>query len=168
MTTISAIGAALATTALSLVVWPAKHGWAQVVLERQSSTPTAETAASSGATTTALVVMWAVAVLVILATLAKAADLRRKRDLEAVVIQARVSDALLRDPRLFSLPIAATAHVPLWKGSPVTITVTGQVPSEDLRQTALRLIEREAFQVRQDLVVESRMGLAPAMARRSA
>jgi hypothetical protein len=156
----------LAITALSLVVSPA-NGWAQVVLERQGSSPTAESAAS-GAMTTALVVMWAVVVLVILGALAKTADLRRKRDLEAIVVQARVSDALLRDPRLFSLPIAATAHVPLWRGSPITITVAGEVPSEDLREAALRLIGREAAQVRQDVVVESRIGLAPTMARRSA
>ena len=26
---------------------------------------------------------------------------------------------VLRDPRLFSLPITPTAHVPLWKGTPV-------------------------------------------------
>jgi hypothetical protein len=166
MTTIIAIGAVLAITALSLVVSPA-NGWAQVVLERQGSSPTAESAAS-GAMTTALVVMWAVVVLVILGALAKTADLRRKRDLEAIVVQARVSDALLRDPRLFSLPIAATAHVPLWRGSPITITVAGEVPSEDLREAALRLIGREAAQVRQDVVVESRIGLAPTMARRSA
>jgi hypothetical protein len=167
MTTIMAIGAALATTALSPVVWPA-DGWAQVVLERQGSSPTAESAASSGAMTTALVVMWAVAVLVILGALAKVADLRRQRDLEAIVVQARVSDALLRDPGLFSLPITATAHVPLWRSSPVTITVAGQVPSEDLSEAALRLIEREAAQLRRDVVVESRIGLGPTMARRSA
>jgi hypothetical protein len=166
MTTIIAISAVLAITALSLVVSPA-NGWAQVVLERQGSSPTAESAAS-GAMTTALVVMWAVVVLVILGALAKTADLRRKRDLEAIVVQARVSDALLRDPRLFRLPIAATAHVPLWRGSPITITVAGEVPSEDLREAALRLIGREAAQVRQDVVVESRIGLAPTMARRSA
>src|SRR5438132_14398272 len=75
-------------------------------------------------------------------------DLKRKRDGEAVVVQARISDAVLRDPRLFSLPITPTARVPLWKGSPVTVEVAGQVPSDDLRQVALGVIEREATHLR--------------------
>jgi hypothetical protein len=64
--------------------------------------------------------------------------------------------------------LANGAHVPLWRGSPITITVAGQVPSEDLSEAALRLIERGVAQLRQDVVVESRIGLAPTMARRSA
>jgi len=109
-----------------------------------------------------------VAVLVILGVLVKMLDLKRKRDGEAVVVQAQISDAVLRDPRLFSLPITPTARVPLWKGSPITVEVAGQVPSDDLRQAALHLIEREASHLRSDVRVESRIGVVPTMVRRSA
>jgi hypothetical protein len=95
-------------------------------------------------------------------------DLKRKREGEAVVVQARISDAVLRDPRLFSLPITPTAHVPLWKGTPVTVEVAGQVPSEDLREAAVSLVEREASQLGPEVRVESRIGIVPTMARRSA
>ncbi len=118
--------------------------------------------------TTAVVVASLLAVLVVLGALIKMMDLKRKRESEAVVIQARVSDAVLRDPRLFSLPITPTAHVPLWKGTPVTVRSRGEVPSEDLRQAALNLIEREASQLGSEVRVESRVGVVPTMARRSA
>jgi len=87
---------------------------------------------------------------------------------QAVVVQARISDAVLRDPRLFSLPITPTARVPLWKGTPVTVEVAGQVPSEDLRDAAIGLIEREASQFGPEVRIESRIGVVPTMARRSA
>jgi hypothetical protein len=159
--TIATIRSALVTTTLSLM-WPAP-GWAQVILERQAPGQAPEATAPSGTMTTAVVVALGIAVLVILVMLAKMADLRRKRETEAVVIQARISDAILRDPGLFNFPITPTAHVPLRKGSPVTVEVAGQVPSEDIRQAALRLIEREAAQVHHDVRVESRIGVVPTM-----
>jgi len=104
----------------------------------------------------------------ILAALVKMWDLKRKREGEAVVVQSQISDALLREPALFSLAVTPTAHVPLWKGSPVTVEVAGQVPSEDLRDAALRAIEREASRLRYDVRIESRIGVVPTMARKSA
>ena len=163
----TAMRTALVTTTLASM-WPAKNGWAQVILERQAPGQAPETSAPSGAVTTAVVVALGIAVLVIIAALAKMADLRRKRETEAVVIQSRISDAILRDPGLFSFPITPTAHVPLWRGSPATIEVAGQVPSEDIRETTLRLVEREARQVRPDVRIESRIGVVPAMVQRSA
>ena len=118
--------------------------------------------------TTAAVLTSLLAVLVVLVALVKMLDLKRRRDSEAIVVQARISDAILRDPRLFSLPITPTAHVPLWKGSPVTLEVAGHVPSEDLRQAAVNLVEREASQLGPEIHIESKLGIEPALARRSA
>jgi len=114
----------------------------------------------------ALVIGLIVTVLVILGVLVKMWDLKRKRESEAVIVQSQISDALLQEPALFSLAITPTAHVPLWKGSPVTVDVAGQVPSDDLRQAALRVVEREASRLRSDVQVESRIGVVPAMAER--
>jgi hypothetical protein len=143
-------------------------GWAQVVVGPQGSSSTSGGAAQSNAMTTAVVVASVLVILVVLGALIKMLDLKRKRDGEAVIVQARLSDAVLRDPRLFSLPITPTAHVPLWKGSPVTVDLAGQVPSDDLRQAAIQLVEREASQLGPDVRIESRIGVAPTMARRSA
>jgi hypothetical protein len=156
------------TAALSLVVgWPAKT-WAQGVIGPQASSNASGGATQSSAMSTAVVAASILAVLVILAALIKMLDLKRKREGEAIVVQARISDAVLRDPRLFSLPITPTAHVPLWKGSPVTVEVGGHVPSEDLRQAAIHLVEREASQLGPDIRIEPKIGVEPPMARRSA
>jgi len=125
-------------------------------------------ATQPGVVTTAVVVASLLAVLVVLGALIKMLDLKRKRNDQAVVVQARISDAVLRDPRLFSLPITPTAHVPLWKGTPVTVEVAGQVPSDDLRDAAIGLIEREASQLGPEVRVESRIGIVPTMTRRTA
>ena len=166
MKALSATSTALITTALSLVGSRGRT-WAQGVVGPQASS-NASGGAQSSAMTTAVVVASILAVLVILGALIKMLDLKRKRDGEAIVVQARISDAVLRDPRLFSLPITPTAHVPLWKGSPVTVEVGGHVPSEDLRQAAIHLVEREASQLGPDVRIESKIGVEPTMARRSA
>jgi hypothetical protein len=168
MKTIGTTNAGLVTSALALVAWPAKNVWAQGVVGPQASGSASGGATPSGSVTTAVVVASLLAVLVVLGALIKMLDLKRKRDTEAVVVQARISDAVLRDPRLFSLPITPTAHVPLWKGTPVTVEVAGQVPSDDLRDAAIGLIEREAAQLGPEVRVESRIGVVPTMARRSA
>jgi hypothetical protein len=156
------------TSVLALVAAPVTAAWAQGVVGPQATGSASSGATESGAMTTAVVVASLLAVLVVLGALIKMMDLKRKRESEAVVIQARISDAVLRDPRLFSLPITPTAHVPLWKGTPVTVEVAGQVPSEDLRQAALNLIDREVSQLGSEVRVESRVGVVPTMARRSA
>lgn len=166
MKALSATRTVLIATALSLVGPPGKT-WAQGVVGPQASSNVSSGAPSS-AMTTAVVVASILAVLVILGALIKMLDLKRKRDGEAIVVQARISDAVLRDPRLFSLPITPTARVPLWKGSPVTVELGGHVPSEDLRQAAIHLVEREASQLGPDIRIEPKIGVEPTMARRSA
>ncbi len=164
MKTLEAVRAVLITTALA--TWPVRRGWAQVLVGPPASgaSPSSDATPLGGMTVFA-VVGAAVVMLLILGALVTMLDLKRKRDGEAVVVQAQISDAVLRDPRLFSLPITPTAHVPLWKGSPVTVEVAGQVPSDDLRRVALGVIEREAAHLRPDVQIESRIGVVPTMAR---
>ena len=161
MKILRAVRALLITTGFLLVPWPARRGWAQSV-----GAPATSGTQSDG--TAGAVIILVIAMLLIIGVLVKIFDLKRKREGEAVVVQAQLSDAVLRDPALFSLPITPTAHVPLWKGSPVTVEVAGQVPSDDLRLAALRVVEREASHLRPDVRIESRIGVVPTMARRSA
>jgi hypothetical protein len=97
--------------------------------------------------------------LVVVGGAVKLFDLKRAREAAAIQLQAQVSDALLRDPDLFGLAVTPTAHVPLWTGTPVTIEVTGQVPTPEMRERALRAVRAEAARVRTDLVIEDRLSL---------
>jgi hypothetical protein len=97
------------------------------------------------------------ALLVIVGVAVKAYDFKRKREAEAVHLQAQISDALLRDERLFGLPVTPTAHVPFWSGSPATVEVSGEVPSSDVERAALAIVEQEAKRLRPDVTVVDRM-----------
>jgi hypothetical protein len=144
---------------LSLLVLPAARAWAQA--PPSPITPPAGGAASSGGGAgTAAVVLLVLALLVIVGVGVKIYDLKRKREAEAVHLQAQISDALLREKLLFGLPITPTARVPIWKGS-ATIEVAGQVPSPQERDTALRIIRAEAARIRSDFQIEDRLAVVP-------
>jgi len=76
----------------------------------------------------AMVIGFLIISALILAVLVKMWDLKRKRESEAVIVQSQISDALLREPALFNLAVTPTAHVPLWKGSPVTVESPAKCP----------------------------------------
>jgi hypothetical protein len=114
----------------------------------------------------ATVLVLLVGLLVIVGIGVKLYDLKRKREAEGVHLQAQVSDALLRDPSLFGLPVTPTAHVPWWSGTPARLEVVGRVPDPELRDRVLQLVEREARQIRSDVAVVDRLHIeAPAHAR---
>jgi hypothetical protein len=120
--------------------------------------------AAGGASALSIIVVLAVLMLALGVTV-KLFDLRRKREGEAVQLQAQVSDALLRDPALFSLPITPTARVPFWSGSPATIEIAGQVPDPEMRERVLRIARAEAKRIRPDVKVEDRLAVVPLAAR---
>ena len=70
-------------------------------------------------------------------------DLKRKREDEAVSLQSHISDALLLDRSLAGLVITALASGSLWRHSPVVIAIAGTVPTPELRDTVMRLVEQE-------------------------
>jgi hypothetical protein len=138
--------------------------WAQVA---PVTVPPSASAASSGAgTVTMLAVLGGLIVIVAIGV--KLYDLKRKREADAVHLQAQLSDALLREPSLFGTPITPTVHVPMWSGTPATIEVTGEVPSPEIREGALRIIRAEASRVRADFVIDDRMHLVARSATRAA
>jgi len=143
----------------------AARAWAQAspspVMPPATTPPPAD--AGSGTAIAAVVVV--VGLLVIIGVAVKLFDLRRKRESEAVQLQAQVSDALLRDPSLAGLPLTPTARVPIWTGSPATIDITGQVPNDLVKEVALRLVRDEAFRIRPDVQIEDRLSVVPTMAR---
>lgn len=141
------------------------RGWAQGVAQ---PLPPAGGSSWEGGSTIAAGAAIAVAMLLITVMLVKMFDLKRKREAEAVHLQAQVADALLREQSLFRLAITPTARVPLWGGSPAVIELAGQVPSEAELRAVLRVVQQEASRVRADVRIESRIGVVPVMGRRVA
>ena len=89
-------------------------------------------------------ILLGVAVLAVIAAIAKTVDMRRKREDDAVHLQAQIADALLRDRMLASLPVMAAVHIPIWRKQPAIVQMRGQVPTAELRQAILRVAAQEA------------------------
>jgi hypothetical protein len=92
---------------------------------------------------------------------------RRKRLEEALVLQAHVSDVLLRESQLRGLMITPTARVPIRRARPVTIEVAGQVPTPELRETVLGLVRAEVSRGRSGVITEDHLFIDPSMHRAS-
>jgi hypothetical protein len=100
------------------------------------------------------------ATLVFLA-IGKMHDFWSKRKEQAAELEARVNGALFEHVAFLRSSVAPTIRVPFWTGSPVRITMRGEVPSSRLEQSALRLAEEAASRVRSDYSIENRMTVAP-------
>lgn len=109
-----------------------------------------------------IVVATMLLLIVLLGGAVKLYDLKRKREDEAVAAQARVSDALLMDATLAGLPLTPTAHLPLWRGTPLVVEITGAVPRPELREAAVDVAKREIGRSRSDFQIEDRIAVDPA------
>jgi hypothetical protein len=119
--------------------------------------------ASSGSM--AILVFIVIGMLVLIGVGVKMYDLKRKREAEGVALQARVSDALMREPNLFALAVTPTAYVPWWSGTPVRLDVTGRVPAPEAREQVLRVVDTEARQIRPDITIVDRLQIDAALSR---
>ena len=115
-----------------------------------------------------IVVAAMLSLVVLLGIGVKLYDLNRKRAEEAVAAKARVSDALLMDASLAGLPLTPTAHVPLWKGTPLVVEIKGAVPRAELRSAAVDVARREISRSRSDFQVEDHIKVDPAILTRAA
>jgi hypothetical protein len=91
--------------------------------------------------------------------LIKLLDLEHRRQAAAVVVQAHLSDALLRQPELVSMRVIPIAHVPLLRGAPVTVELVGEAPSEELRNAVVRFVEAETRGLPADVRVHCRLAV---------
>lgn len=92
-------------------------------------------------------------------------DLRRKRDENAVFLQARISNAVQLDSSLATLQVSVFARAPLWRRSPAVVEIIGTVPTPELRDAVVRLVRRELSQCRPDARTEDRVVVDPLMAK---
>lgn len=142
----------------TLLTLPATLAWGQA--SPLPSSPPAGGEASTGGGTV-VVVLLVLALLVIVGVAVKTYDVRRRQKSDALYLQATLSDALMREPSLFGLSLAPSAHVPIWKRSPVVIELAGQVPSPQARETALSIVRAEAARIRSDFQIEDRVAVVP-------
>jgi hypothetical protein len=152
---------ALVAPALSVAAWAQSTAPAPTPMP---AAPPASGEAGGGA----LFVILMIALFAVIGIGVKLYDLSRKRSDEAMHLQARIADALMLDPALATLPVAATATAPLWRGSPVTIEVTGHVPSTSLRDAAMNVVLAEASRAGVEFHIEDRLTVAPIPMRRAA
>ena len=119
--------------------------------------PAAAPTADGGSAAVGFLVILGLLVLVGVAV--KVYDRKRKRDAEAVHLQAQVSDALMRDARLAGHVLTPTAHVPTWSRGPATIEITGEVPDPTVLDIVLRVAREEASRIRPDVEIVDRMSV---------
>lgn len=137
--------------------------WAQT-----STTPPATGLApaaggTSSGSSAALGFVVILALLVIVGVAVKLYDRKRKRDAEAVHLQAQVSDALMRDARLAGgLVLTPSARVPSWGGGAAVIEISGEVPDPATRDVVLRVARDEAARLRPDVQVEDHLTIGRA------
>jgi hypothetical protein len=136
--TIDRTGRACVATVAALLACVAST---RVALAQASAAPEAADGSSRGAWLVLLVVGLVIA---LAAAGAVAAAGRRRRMDAALLLQSRVSDALLRDPTVGRYPIVATAEVEFWPpwAEPV-LTLKGTVDRSTIREAARTLVQNE-------------------------
>jgi hypothetical protein len=98
-----------------------------------------------------------VAFVVAIVIVAKLLDLKKRRESQAVMLQSRVADALMREGRLGDVVVTPTVRVPFWSGRPATIELTGRVPTQDIHEAVLYIARSEARRLRSDVVIDDRI-----------
>lgn len=95
-------------------------------------------------------------------------DRSRKREQEAVALQAKISDALIVEPSLSGLPLTPTVRMPLRRRGPVIIELSGSVTRPALRQAAITLVLREVDSIGKSCALRDRTAVTPARLGRAA
>jgi len=86
---------------------------------------------------------------------------RRKRTEEAVILQSQLSDTIARETMLHGLHITPNARVSGWRSSQVTIEVTGEVPTPELRERVMRIVSAETWKLRPDVQTVDHLFIVP-------
>jgi len=142
---LTGLGALVATLATL-----AETGWGQVATPPPPAVPPAPGGWGNGV----IIVLLGLGFFVTIGIVVKLVDLSRKRSEEAMYLQALIGDAWLQDSALAMLPLAATVHVPFWRGSPAMIQVTGRVPAPTLRDTAIDVAARVTHRTGAEFKIE--------------
>ena len=87
---------------------------------------------------------------------------QRRRDQRAAAFQDRLAEPIVRELGLAGVAVLPTVQIPLWSAStrPAVIQLVGQVPSPELRDRVVQLVEREAARLRY-FRIEDRIRVTP-------
>jgi len=116
---------------------------------------------------TALGLALLVAIVIAIVVGARYLSARRKRMEEAVILQSQLSDFVAREPQLQGLVITPHARVSGWRKAQVTVEVSGEVPTPDLRETVMKIVGAEAWQRRPDVITLDHLFIVPPVRRPS-
>ena len=88
-------------------------------------------------------------------------EAQRRRDQRASAFQNLLAEPIARELGLTGVAVLPTVSIPLWQAStrPAVIQLTGRVPSREIRDRVVRLVEREAARLRY-FRIEDRMHFA--------
>jgi hypothetical protein len=114
---------------------------------------------SSGWGETASVVVVAVVLLLAFGGGVRFYDVKRKREDEALLIESRISDALLRE--FGTLPVIAVVSGSHWRRAPIVVAITGRVPKPELRESVMHVVQQELSRYRPDARAEDRLVVDP-------
>jgi hypothetical protein len=137
--------------------------WAQAPAAPFSQAPAAPAPGEAGPPVTGLLTL--VVLLGIIVGLVKLFDFKRKRDDQAMALEARISDVLLVHPALTGLPIHVVPHVPLSRPSEPIIEIRGTVPTPALRAMAVDTVRHEVSRQLSTARIEDRIMVDPLMPR---
>jgi hypothetical protein len=89
-------------------------------------------------------------------------EAQRRRDQRAVQFQDCLAGPIARELGLVGVSVLPTVRIPLWSAStrPAVIQLVVRVPSHDLRDRVVRIVEREAMRLRY-FRIEDRIRVAP-------
>ncbi|HZO42456.1 MAG TPA: hypothetical protein VFE97_24800 [Methylomirabilota bacterium] len=135
------------------------YSWAQG--PGASSSPTPSPTSSDPTTGSALILVVLALVVIGIVVVARRVSARRRRTEEAVILQSQLSDFVLRETQLRGLSITPRARVLGWRKPEVTVEVAGEVPTPDLRDTAMRVVSSEAKRLRPDVTAEDHLFIVP-------
>ncbi len=146
------------TALLPVLAFPARASAQTAGGDTSTVTPSAADWAGAAA-------LVAVAVVLLLAIVVgvKLYDAKRKREGDALMVQARISDALLRD--FVTFPITAVASGSAWRRSPLVLAIRGSVPTPELREAVMRLVGQELSRHHPGVRAEDRLVVDPLVGR---
>jgi len=89
-------------------------------------------------------------------------EAQRRQDQLATAFQDRIAEPIARELGMAGVSVLPTVQIPLWSAAtrPAVIQLMGHVPSRELRDRVVRLVEREAIRLRY-FRIEDRIRITP-------
>ena len=118
--------------------------FATLARAQTSGFPSSEAPVLAGDLSLGAFVVTVVMAIFAIGVVVKVSDLEHRHREAVAALQIRLGRALSMDPVFGYLPVTASVRARFWSRCPVTITLSGQMPTPTLREGAVALVTREA------------------------